>query len=200
MIIKRGNPVLDHVKNVAWEFGNTVADYELGRTTCALFLSLRYHKLHPNYVYERLKELGKLYTLRLLLVLVDTGDFTKSLRELHRVSIVLNFTVVLAWSNEEAGRYLETFKAFEHKPADAIRVKAGTTSVEKLHAVLSNVRSVNKTNVLSLATQFNTVADILCAEEKDLLVVPGFGEHKAKNFVATMNACFNPSLYSANNN
>lgn len=194
---KRGNPVLGYVKNVTWEFGHTVADYELGRTTGALFLSLRYHKLHPNYIYERLRELGKLYTLRLLLILVDTGDFTKSLRELHRVSIVLNFTVILAWSNEEAGRYLETFKAFEHKPSDAIRAKAGTTAMERLHGVLSNVRSVNKTNVLTLATQFTTVADMLCASEQELLVVPGFGEQKAKTFVAAMNACFDPALYDA---
>lgn len=93
--------------------------------------SLRYHKLHPNYIYERLKELGKQYSLRLLLVLVDTGDHAKALRELTRVSVVLEFTVVLAWSNEEAARYLETFKAFEHKTADAIRPRTGDSTLDK---------------------------------------------------------------------
>ena len=116
--------------------------------------SLRYHKLYPNYVYERLKELGKLYSLRLLLVLVDSGDYTKSLRELTRVSVVLDFCMVLAWSNEEAGRYLETFKAFEHKTADAIKAKVGDSTLDKLNSVLSNIRSVNKTDGLTLATQF----------------------------------------------
>lgn len=33
--------------------------------------SLRYHALHPTYLFERLKELGKNYKLRVLLVLVD---------------------------------------------------------------------------------------------------------------------------------
>ena len=116
--------------------------------------SVRYHKLHPNYVYERLKELGKQYTLRLLLVLVDTGDHSKSLRELTRVSVILDYCVILAWSSEEAARYLETFKAFEHKSADAIKSKAGDTQLDRLHGILSNVRTVNKTDVLTLSTNF----------------------------------------------
>ena len=37
-----------------------------------LFCSVRYHSLHPNYVHDRLKSLGKQYQLRVLLVLVDT--------------------------------------------------------------------------------------------------------------------------------
>ena len=96
--------------------------------------SLRYHKLHPNYIYERLKELGKQYALRILLVLVDTGDHVKALRELTRISVILEFTVVLAWSNEEAARYLETFKAFEHKTADAIKPKTGNTVLDRVRA------------------------------------------------------------------
>jgi DNA excision repair protein ERCC-1 len=63
--------VLKHIQCVPWEHGETLADFELGRTTCALFLSLRYHKLHPNYIYERFQKLGKNYILRILLVLVD---------------------------------------------------------------------------------------------------------------------------------
>ena len=69
--MKRGNPVLKYIYNVPWEHGETLADYELGKTTCALFLSLRYHKLHPNYIYERFQKLGKHYNLRILLVFVD---------------------------------------------------------------------------------------------------------------------------------
>lgn len=43
----------------------------MGKTTCALFLSLKYHNLKPDYIHERLKLLGKSYELRVLLVLVD---------------------------------------------------------------------------------------------------------------------------------
>ena len=62
---------MKYIYNVPWEHGETAADYEIGRTSCALFLSLRYHKLHPNYIYERFQKLGKQFNLRVLLVLVD---------------------------------------------------------------------------------------------------------------------------------
>jgi len=35
---KRGNPILKFVRNVPWEFGEIVPDYQLGSTSCALYL------------------------------------------------------------------------------------------------------------------------------------------------------------------
>ena len=98
----------------------------LGATTCALFLSLQYHRLHPEYIYNRILKLGREYDLRILLIMVDIVFFfslmfdngkenhSDPLRELTKTSLVNNFTIFLAWSAAEAGRYLETFKAFEH--------------------------------------------------------------------------------------
>lgn len=67
---QRGNPLLKSVRNVPWEFDDIVPDYQMGQTTCALFLSLRYHNLNPDYIHDRLKNLGRLYQLRVLLVQV----------------------------------------------------------------------------------------------------------------------------------
>ena len=69
------NPVLKLVCNVPWRVdADIVPDYVLGKTTCAVYLSLRYHTLHPNYVHQRIRQVGRSFTLRLLLVLVDVGD------------------------------------------------------------------------------------------------------------------------------
>ena len=62
--------MLKNIRSVPWEFGDIVADYEMGTVMCALFLSLRYHNLNPNYIHERLKLLGQSYDLRVLLVQV----------------------------------------------------------------------------------------------------------------------------------
>ncbi|KAG9333424.1 hypothetical protein JZ751_012684 [Albula glossodonta] len=70
---QRGNPILKFVRTVPWEFGEVLPDYVLGQTTCALFLSLRYHNLNPNYIHDRLKQLGQSFMLRVLLVQVDVG-------------------------------------------------------------------------------------------------------------------------------
>lgn len=68
---QRGNPLLKSILNVTWEYEDIVPDYQMGQTTCALFLSLRYHNLNPDYIHERLKQLGHLCQLRVLLVLVS---------------------------------------------------------------------------------------------------------------------------------
>lgn len=67
---QRGNPILKAITNVPWEYDDIVPDYQMGKTSCALFLSLRYHNLNPDYIHERLKLLGKMYELRVLLVQV----------------------------------------------------------------------------------------------------------------------------------
>lgn len=70
-LFQRGNPLLKSISNVPWEYEESIVpDYVMGRTTCALFLSLRYHNLKPDYINQRLKELGKFYDLRVLLVQV----------------------------------------------------------------------------------------------------------------------------------
>lgn len=70
MFLQKGNPLLKFITNVSWEYSDIVPDYVMGKTTCALFLSIRYHQLNPDYIHERLKLLGNAYNLRVLLVQV----------------------------------------------------------------------------------------------------------------------------------
>jgi len=117
---QKGNPVLKHIRNVPWEMGDIIPDYVLGATTCALFLSLRYHHFNPEYIHERLRQLGQRFELRILLVQVDVKDPHQTLRELAKMAVMADCTLILAWSPEEAGRYLETYKVYENKPPDAL--------------------------------------------------------------------------------
>ncbi|KAJ7304381.1 hypothetical protein JRQ81_011935 [Phrynocephalus forsythii] len=151
---QRGNPILKFVRNVPWEFGEIVPDYVLGQSTCALFLSLRYHNLNPNYIHERLRNLGKSYLLRVLLLQVDVKDPQKSLKELAKICILADCTLILAWSPEEAGRYLETYKAYEQKPADMLKEKVDQDYLSRMTDCLTSVKSVNKTDTVSLLTTF----------------------------------------------
>lgn len=68
---QRGNPILKSIRNVPWEFCDSIVpDYIVGQRACAMFLSVRYHTLNPNYIHDRLKELGSSFELRILLVQV----------------------------------------------------------------------------------------------------------------------------------
>lgn len=50
---QQGNPLLQHIRNVRWQFADILPDYQMGLSTCALFLSLKFHMLHPDYVAFR---------------------------------------------------------------------------------------------------------------------------------------------------
>lgn len=177
---QRGNPILKHIRNVPWEFGDIVPDYVIGTTKCILFLSLRYHHLNPNYIHDRLKQLGKSFDLRVLLVQVDVKDPHFSLKELAKVCILADCTLILAFSPEEAGRYLETYKAYENKPPDAIMERAETDFLSKLTDCLTTIKSVNKTDAMTLLTTFGTMNNIIDASIEELSMCPGIGPQKAQ--------------------
>ncbi|KAI8804435.1 hypothetical protein BJ742DRAFT_905697 [Cladochytrium replicatum] len=160
---QRGNPVLASITKVAYEFGDIVPDYHLGQTSCALFLSLKYHRLHPEYVYARIKALGGLYLLRVLIVLVDIEDPQHPLRELTKVAIVGNLTM-----------------AMEHKPPDAIKERVDDDYLSKLTDCLTQVKSINKTDVMTLASTFGSLQNIMNASVEELSLCPGFGEQKVR--------------------
>ncbi|MBZ3878117.1 DNA excision repair protein ERCC-1 [Sciurus carolinensis] len=287
---QRGNPVLKFVRNVPWEFGEVVPDYVLGQSTCALFLSLRYHNLHPDYIHERLQSLGKTFALRILLVQVDVGlwgpcscppeaqassplseeagvqpsgshslavehaffaghlvsvglaparqvaraaltvasvqvslryhnlhpdyiherlqslgktfalrillvqvdvkDPQQALKELAKMCILADCTLILAWSPEEAGRYLETYKAYEQKPADLLMEKLEQDFVSRVTECLTTVKSVNKTDSQTLLATFGSLEQLISASREDLALCPGLGPQKARRLFDVLHEPF----------
>lgn len=177
---QRGNPILKFVRNVPWEFGDIVPDYVMGLSTCALYLSLRYHQLNPNYIHDRLKRLGRAYDLRVMLVQVDIKEPHHLLKELAKICILADCTLMLAFTPEEAGRYLETYKVYEFKPPDAIMEKTDQDFVSKFTDCLTSVKSVNKTDAMTLMSTFKTLEGVMEASKEDLSLCPGFGPQKAQ--------------------
>ena len=178
---QRGNPVLKHVRKVPWEFEEgLVADYILGSSCVALYLSVRYHTLQPEYIHERIKLLGKGHRLRVLLVQVDVKDPQHVLSQLMRIAILSELTLMLAWNIEEAAAILETYKLFETKPPDMIMEKSGSEPHEKIIEALTSVKSVNRTDAVTLLGTFKTLSNIISASVDDLALCPGFGPNKAK--------------------
>jgi DNA excision repair protein ERCC-1 len=70
---QKGNPILEFLKGkVAWEYeADLKPDFVVGQGNCALFLSLKYHRLHPEYIGTRLRDISGSYIGRFLLILVD---------------------------------------------------------------------------------------------------------------------------------
>ncbi|KAI5295487.1 ssDNA endonuclease and repair protein rad10 [Ascosphaera acerosa] len=179
---QRGNPILNYVKRYAWEYADIPADYVVGRTTCVLFLSLKYHRLHPEYIYSRIKLLGSKFQLRLLLTMVDIPNHEESLRELSKTSIINDLTLILCWSAAEAGHYLELFKACEHAQPTAIRTQQAQSYKESLEAFVTAPRAINKSDAASLISTFGSLRNAINARADQIINVPGWGDRKVKQW------------------
>lgn len=187
---QKGNPILTHLRSFAWEYSDILADYILGLTTCALFLSLKYHRLHPEYIYNRIKLLAGKYNLRILLVMVDIGNHEDSLKELSKTSLVNNVTVILCWSAPEAARYLELYKSYEHANASAIRGVESKGYAEKMVEFVTVPRSINKTDAVSLVSAFGSIRAAVNAKPEEVAIVSGWGEKKVQKWCSVVDEPF----------
>ncbi|KAM7273495.1 hypothetical protein ACFE04_028159 [Oxalis oulophora] len=187
---QKGNPLLKHIRNVRWAFADVVCDYLLGQSSCALYLSLRYHLLHPDYLYYRIRELQKNYKLRVVLCHVDVEDVVKPLLEVTKTALLHDCTLLCAWSVEECARYLETIKVYENKSADLIQGQMDTDYLSRLNHALTTVRHVNKTDVVTLGSTFGSLSNIMDASMEDLARCPGIGERKVKRLYDTFHEPF----------
>jgi DNA excision repair protein ERCC-1 len=177
---QRGNGLLQFIRNVPFQFSTMIPDYILSSQRCALFLSIKYHTLFPDYIHRRIAELKSDFTLRILLVLIDVEDNANTLLHLNKTAVIHSFTLILAWTEEEAARYLETYKALDGKDASTIQKKEQTNFVDQMADVLGMIRSVNKTDSVQLLSQFGTLKAIMTASMDELVLCPGVGEKKVK--------------------
>ncbi|RHZ48550.1 DNA repair protein RAD10 [Aspergillus thermomutatus] len=179
---QKGNPILNHIKLLPWEYADIPADYVIGSTTCALFLSLKYHRLHPEYIYSRIKALGGKYMLRIILVMVDIANHEESLKELAKTSIINNFTLMLCWSAPEAAHYLELYKSSENAQPTAIRTQQAQSYKESLVEFVTTPRSINKSDAASLISTFGSLQNAINAQPEQISAVPGWGEKKVRQW------------------
>ncbi|KAK3033168.1 hypothetical protein RJ639_036352, partial [Escallonia herrerae] len=151
---------------------------------------LRYHLLHPDYLYYRIRELQKNYKLRVVLCHVDVEDVVKPLLEVTKTALLHDCTLLCGWSLEECARYLETTKVYENKPADIIQGQMDTDYLSRLNHALTTVRRVNKTDVVTLGSTFGSLSHIMDASMEDLARCPGIGERKVKRLYDTFHEPF----------
>ena len=166
----------------SYHFDKIVPDYILSSTCCALFLSLKYHNMYPNYIYDRMNAVGKSYGLKILVCLVDILDANHSLKEMIKICSLADFSLMCAWSFEDAGRILDTYKCFEYKSPESIMDKKMTGKTSDFQCnldALSSIKTVNKTDSLSLLTTFGTIEKIIKSSKRQLELCPGLGPAKA---------------------
>jgi len=183
---QKDNPVIQNIRNTPYEF-KTVnhwdefqPDFLISETIAILYIQVRYHRLTPDYIHQRVKALKNDYIVRILLVEIDTTEHHETIKELTKMSIINNITIMCAWSPGEAAKYIETYKALEKKSADVLKERVEDNYIAQMTNVLTSIRSINKTDVATLLGTFGSLRNIAHAEIEDLIECQGFGEAKCK--------------------
>ncbi|KKA01358.1 DNA repair protein HuRAD10 [Hanseniaspora uvarum DSM 2768] len=111
---QKGNKLLDVLtKNaVPWQYVSSTSttkvlyDYSVwNNKRLILFLSLKYHKLHPEYLPRRMKYLRQQNCI--LLVLVDIEEHENILTSINKECLFGDFTLILSWSYDQCGKYIQ---------------------------------------------------------------------------------------------
>ena len=108
---QKENPLLNHLKNTNWRYissagGNKIYYDYLVKQRSVLFLTLTYHKLYSDYITRRMVPLSKNGN-NILIFVVDDSNSEDILREITKFCIFNGFTLLLAFSFEQAAKYIE---------------------------------------------------------------------------------------------
>lgn len=193
---QKGNPAVTSIRHVKWQYTpDIIPDFVFGEHQCGLFLSMQYHQKFSSYILNRIEAIPGHFIVRLLLVLVDLDDHEQVLLQLNQLSVVRDLILILAFSNEEAARYLETYKSHEHSNADTLKETATKGDFFELTQIaLGVVKSISSTDIANLLNTFGTVAKVMSASLEQLATVPGLGE---KKILALYSAFRGPFLASS---
>lgn len=182
-IRQKGNPILSHVRDVSYEFRNIVPDFLVGKYDAVVFISIKYHKLHNQYLRKRVESLQKNYKVRVLLCLVDvppSGMIDAAILEINDICFDFNLTLFLAWSPKEAGHILQTLKSHENSSSDSIRGGLSTDLFSRIRDALCSLPRINKADSENLLKHYGSISRMANASEEELSKVQGIGPVKAK--------------------
>ncbi|KAG7123694.1 Mating-type switching protein swi10 like [Verticillium longisporum] len=132
-------------------------DFVLGLTTCALFLSLKYHRLHPEYIYQRIRNLQGKYNLRIILAMVDIPNHEDSLRELSKTSLI---GVIAGWGTIKVNKWIAAVdEPFRAKKAAKRKLVHDESTEDRTPSRLDQARPIGRVPLREMSSMGGASAD-----------------------------------------
>uniref|UniRef100_A0AC35TIW9 HHH_2 domain-containing protein n=1 Tax=Rhabditophanes sp. KR3021 TaxID=114890 RepID=A0AC35TIW9_9BILA len=196
MKTQQNNILHHHLKSCRLERSFEIkADYEAGKTCGVLFLATTYHRKNPDYINKRYNDLTD-YRLKVVLLLCVGKDEDKLLHDVNSICLTQQWTLLICYSYEEAGEYLEnlarsenmsedSFKGFQYQRKNGPKNKEITdTDRYKLALdILSSIRLINKTDAAMLIMKFGSIRGVANAPIEVLEEISGMGNRKAMSII-----------------
>lgn len=184
------NPVLKKINRVQYKFNEIVPDFLIGKNNACLFISMKYHRLKPNYLKARIETLTNKYNNRLLLCLIDIDNIENPLGEINQLAFCYNMTLILCWTNDECARIIEDFKIFEKNISYIKNNKKFSSNQEKIHELLKKIRCINSSDCFTITNKLKNFSNIVKAKKEDFINCSGLGNKKIQSLLSTFSDPF----------
>jgi DNA excision repair protein ERCC-1 len=183
---QQGNPMIPTLESNAEVtfLDSSVADFTIGKDLAVLFLTLKYHRQHPDYLSERLIEFRGSFSVRLLLFLVNDENPDRIISRMTSVMFANNMNLILAFTYEEAARWLLTLYNTQDSGVYDLRATNETqleTATDTFHAI-----NLSKREAEGLLKGFPTVADVLLAPREEIARAGVISEQKTDTLLTVI--------------
>ncbi|KAL8424838.1 hypothetical protein Efla_001643 [Eimeria flavescens] len=191
---QQANPILKYFSSVPFCIAPIAPDFLVGVGVCVVFLSLKYHRLHPKQLLHRLLPLQRSRELskRFLLLLNDVEGAHASLAQVILHALHHGFILLVAASPAEAAELLQQLKVSENRAADALQPTLDGRHAPRCAEALRVLPAVNRADVVSLAKEFGCMRNIFLAQQQQLQQCPGIGPKKVRSLLAAFQEPFFP--------
>lgn len=164
---QKGNQLIKILNGIQMEWkDDTVADYSIGEKVAVLFLALTYHRQHPDYIAERIKQLKSSFPVRILLFLVNSEKADLVIQKLTIFCNHNNINIVLAFDYEEAGRWIMSLYNSQENSVDHLKA-INESNFEMATEALQSL-GTSKREAEALIDNFSSIADCLLASKEDI--------------------------------
>ncbi|VWU52338.1 ERCC1 nucleotide excision repair protein, putative [Hepatocystis sp. ex Piliocolobus tephrosceles] len=189
-IRQKSNPVVKKINRVRYKFNSIIPDFLIGSNIACLFISMKYHRLRPNYLESRIKTLSNKYNNRILLCLVDIENIENTLGEINQIAFCFNMTLILCWNIDECAKIIEDFKIHEKTAFYSKKNIPFSNNKEKIHELLKKIRCINSSDCFTITKKFKSFSNIVNAKKSDLINCSGLGNKKIQVLLSTFNDPF----------
>ncbi|KAL8272994.1 hypothetical protein Esti_003047 [Eimeria stiedai] len=189
---QQANPILKYFSSVPFCIAPIAPDFLVGVGVCVVFLSLKYHRLHPKQLLHRLLPLQRSRELskRFLLLLNDVEGAHASLAQVILHAFHYGFMLIVAASPAEAAELLQQLKISENRAPDLLQPTLDDRHAPRCFEVLRVLPAVNRADVVSLAKEFGCMRNIFLAQQEQLQQCPGIGPKKVRSLLAAFQEPF----------
>jgi DNA excision repair protein ERCC-1 len=183
------NPLIPLLSVAQSEWSDTtVADYSIGRDIAVLFLTLKYHRLHPEYLSTRIRDFRGSFPVRILLFLINDENPDQIISKLTVLSIANNMNLMLAFDYEEAARWIISLYTTQDAPVDDL--KASNETMHEIAVDSLNALGTSKKEAESLLTELPSLGEIICSSKETLRKSCVLSDKKVDNFLAAVEEPF----------